>query len=134
MAQIKELNRDAVKAVSDDLKKLLQTFAQEKGLSLDWKGGSFSPSSFRPSFELCAPEAKNDEEREKFEYNCQYVLREGDPAWYGRQLVWKGKRYQLFKIEPRANQPFYAKEVGGVGAGFRCSAAYVKANLLPLEA
>jgi hypothetical protein len=119
------IDRSKAKQIGREVEQALQEVAERHGLTVDYRGGTYDPNTYKPRITL---KSANADESEFKMYASRYGLERSD---FGREFVSKGRLFRITGVSPRSpKRPILCEEVD-TGRRFKFTAAGVKAGLAP---
>lgn len=102
---ITKWERNNVNGFAKEAEQTLKALAEKHGVSVRVKGGTFSPLSFRQTFEFVA--SQTDEktgqtltpETESFMHNCVFLGLTEQDLW--QKFIYRNEVYRLIGLNPR---------------------------------
>lgn len=100
------INRATAREIGDALQAALQPVAEQFGLTVEIRGGTFDAQSFKPKIEFKTADADEQDFRT---YADMYGL---DPDDFGREFTSQGKRFKVSGLAHRSRvRPILCTEI-----------------------
>jgi hypothetical protein len=114
MKQVTALNRDNVRELAHELEAVVKAWAESRGLSVEYRGGSFDPPlKFTPKFELKIKATADGLSPEQVEWKQWAALFGMNVDDFGATFTAAGTTYRIVGVKPRTVRPIIAARSDG---------------------